>query len=78
MAGIISDEYRIERTILAQDPIIIAMAKGLAGVDRNELVHDEGNPRFDFMMAANAEYAARGGQLSQSIGGVAHALLSLI
>lgn len=72
--GIISDAYRAEYAALAADPIIIAMAAGVAPADRADLFHEGGTPEFTFMLAANREYHARGGQLSQSIGGVAHGL----
>lgn len=69
---------------LASDPIIIAMAKGLADVPRTELVHDTSEsdthltPRFEFMQAANAEYRSRGGTDGGHIGAVAHALLLVL
>lgn len=70
---------------LMQDPIVIAMAKGLANVPRAELVHDTGDvsdthvtPRFEFTQAANAEYRERGGKDGGHIGAVAQALLNLL
>jgi len=68
---------------LVADPIIIAMAHGLATVDRDSLVHprdDEGpeQARFEFMQMANAEYAMRGGANQAHVGAVSEALLILI
>lgn len=78
MPGIYSDDYRREHAALVGDPIVIGMAKGLTDVTLKDILHDDGaTPRFEFMLAANREYQARGGQLSRSIGGVAHALLDL-
>ena len=42
------------------------------------MVHENGTPRFEFMMAANNEYRARGGTDGMAIGTVAHALLRLL
>lgn len=79
MTGIVSERYEQEYTRLAADPIVKAMAVGLAGVPRSELVHDDGEtPRHEFMLAAMREYHARGGTQSESIGGVAHALLRVL
>ena len=68
---------------LVADPIIVAMAHGLANVDRDSLVHprdDEGpeQARFEFMQMANAEYAMRGGASQAHVGAVSEALLILI
>lgn len=73
---------------LAKDPIVIAMAKGLADVPRDQLVHDgaddrtvgtgQPTPRFEFMQSANAEYRERGGKDGGHIGAVAHALLLVL
>lgn len=64
---------------LAKDPIVINMAGGLAGVQRKDLVHDDGTtPRFEFMMSANAEYRARGGDDGGHLGAIAHALLMVL
>lgn len=64
---------------LAQDPIVIAMAHGLADVPREQLVHEDGeSPRFEFMQSANSEYRSRGGEDGGHIGAVAHALLKVL
>lgn len=79
MTVIQAAHYGETESRLGTDPIIIAMAKGLAGVKRAELVHDNGEtPRFEFMMAANTEYRSRGGKDGGHIGAVAHALISLL
>ena len=62
---------------LAQDPIVIAMARGLAGVPTEDLAHEDGTPRFEFMQAANRTYRQRGGTDGGHIGAVARALLNL-
>lgn len=74
--------YDETEAALALDPIVIAMAHGLNGVPRSELVHidedgDEGGPRFEFMQSANSEYRERGGLGGGHIGAVASALLKL-
>jgi len=80
MTVIKAKHYAETEDRLAQDPIIQAMAKGLAGVPRSELVHDgpDATPRFEFMQAANAEYRKRGGKDGGHIGAVAHALLKVL
>jgi len=85
MAVIKAKHYGETEARLAQDPIVIAMAHGLADVPRSELVHDTSDvsdthvtPRFEFMQKANAEYRARGGQDGGHIGAVAHALLMVL
>lgn len=76
--AIVSNEYREEHQRLIDDPIIAAMAVGLRDVPMDEMAHDGGTPRHEFMGAANAEYRSRGGEASFSIGGVANALLTLV
>jgi hypothetical protein len=83
ITGLRSKDYGETEARLAQDPIVIAMAKGLAGVPREELVHvdedgDEGGARFEFMQSANAEYRERGGKDGGHIGAVANALLLVL
>lgn len=78
MASIVSDEYRAEDEALRNDPIIKAMALGLANVKRADIAHEDGTPRFEFMLAARDEYRSRGGQNQMSMGGAARALLALI
>jgi hypothetical protein len=64
---------------LKADPIVHAMAAGLAGVPRDELAHPDGTPRHEFMGHANAEYHdVRGGLVYGHIGAVAEALLGLL
>lgn len=70
---------------LAKDPVIISMAKGLKDTPLSELVHDTGDvsdthvtPRFEFMQAANREYASRGGKDGGHLGAVSHALLKIL
>lgn len=54
---------------LKADPIIIGMAASLpTDVEMN----------FAFTLAANAEYAARGGKIQAHIGGVKEALAALL
>lgn len=77
MAIIKAAHYDETEARLAKDPIIQAMAKGLADVPLSELIHDgpDGGPRFEFMQAANREYDERGGKDGGHIGAVANALL---
>lgn len=76
--AIVSNEYREEHQRLLNDPIIAAMAVGLRDVPMEEMAHDTGTPRHEFMGAANIEYHSRGGDASFSMGGVANALLTLV
>ena len=78
MAVIRSKEYDKAELRLMKDPIVYAMSRGLAGVPRDQMCHDDGTPRFEFMMAANNEYRSRGGEDGFAIGTVAHALLRLL
>lgn len=84
MTAIESEDYEVIRQRLVKDPIVIAMAKGLANVDKHELVHNDDpndprpTPRFEFMMASNKEYRKRGGKDGGHIGAIAEALLRLI
>jgi hypothetical protein len=80
MAVIRAAHYGEVEARLMKDPIVIAMAKGLAGVPVDQMVHPgfDGTPRFEFMQAANREYRERGGQDGGHIGAVAHALLNLL
>jgi hypothetical protein len=70
--------YGEARARLAKDEIVIAMAAGLAGVDRAELCHDDGGVRFEFMGVANAEYEKRGGKDHAHLGAVAEALIMVL
>lgn len=78
MTVIESEDYEHTRQRLMKDPIVIAMAKGLANEPKSSLQHHLGTPRFDFMMAANKEYRERGGTDGGHIGAIAEALLRLI
>jgi hypothetical protein len=79
MAVIRAAHYGETEARLMEDPIVIAMAMGLADVPRKELAHDGGEtPRFEFTQSANAEYRARGGQDGGHIGAVSAALLKLL
>jgi hypothetical protein len=73
-----SKDYEETRRRLVKDPIIQDMAGGLLDVPRDQLAHDDGTPRFEFMMAANREYSSRGGTDGGHIGAVAEALLRLV
>lgn len=73
-----AEHYDEARRILRDDPIVQDMARGLAGTNRSFLAHDNGTPRFEFMNAANREYAARGGTHQAHIGAVAEALLLIL
>lgn len=69
----------IEQT-LAADPIVIGMAAGVANMPRQDLAHEDGTPRFEFMQAANREYDNRGGRkdLPAHIGAVARAVIIVL
>lgn len=70
-----SEDYEIARKVLVADPIVIEMSKGL---NATECAHYDGNPKFEFMLAANREYAKRGGKNQAHIGAVAEAILRLL
>ena len=78
MATLVAEHYGQEVAALVKDPIIVAMAVGLKGVPKDELAHADGTPRFTFMLAANKEFASRGGKGAGSMGSVARALLALL
>lgn len=78
MGAIRASHYGETEKRLASDPIIIAMAKGLAGVPREEMFHENGTARHEFMMAANREYRSRGGTDGGHIGAVANALKMIL
>jgi hypothetical protein len=74
-----ANEYREARAALAADPIVRAMAAGLAGVARDEIAYEDGAPRGDFYMAALREYQKRGGKVATyGMGDVGHALLMIL
>lgn len=79
MSTIRAAHYDQTVTQLVADPIVHALARGVAETDRDELAHDEGTPRHEFMGAANREYVARGGEVAgRHIGAVAEAILALL
>ena len=79
MAVLEAREYREAQERLAADPIMIDMAGGLSGVAREDIQHDDGGPRGDFVMAARDEYARRGGKVaSYGLGDYAKALIMLL
>lgn len=79
MAVIRAAHYGETEARLMEDPIVIAMAMGLANTARKELVHDDGETaRFEFTQSANAEYRARGGTDGGHVGAVSAALLKLL
>lgn len=78
MAVIRAAHYGETEARLMEDPIVIAMAKGLADVPRKEIAHEDGGARFEFMQAANAQYRERGGQDGGHIGAIANALIKLL
>lgn len=78
MTAIRSADYAEREAQLAQDPIVLAMAAGLAQEDREQLAHDSGTPRHEFMGAANREYYERGGTNVGHLGAVAAALLAVL
>ena len=76
--AIVAAHYGETERRLQADPIVIAMAIGLERVPRDQLQHDGGTPRHEFMMAAMREYASRGGKDGGHIGAVSAALLALL
>lgn len=70
--------YEETRIRLMADPIVQDMAEGLRGVPTGQMAHESGNPRFEFMQAANHEYRRRGGQDGGHIGAIAEALLRIL
>ena len=67
--------YRETEDKLFNNPIVADMARGLLSVPRDQLAHDSGTPRFEFMQRANVEFQKRGGKPIGHIGAVATALL---
>ncbi len=70
--------YGEARRVLREDPILQGMVPGLLGVPIDNLTHPDGTPRFEFMGAANREYASRGGTNQAHLGAVAEALVGLL
>lgn len=73
-----SDDYRKTREALKADPIIRDMAGGVRDHPLDELQHEDGNPRWEFMSAALEEYKSRGGKIATHIGGPAEAILMIL
>ena len=69
-------------TRLVHNPIVQQMAAeiAVARLPLDRFFHEEGTPRFDFMLAANATYAERGGDIyyASHIGAVAEALYRIL
>lgn len=79
MAVLEAREYGEAQRALAADPIMVNMAGGLKGVAREELVHEDGGIRYEFMVAAMREYQARGGKVaSYGMGDYGKALMLLL
>ncbi|QAY03008.1 hypothetical protein SEA_GEMMA_82 [Mycobacterium phage Gemma] len=78
MAVIESEEYEETRQRLTQDPIVIAMAEDVRNLNRDQIAHEGGTPRFEFMQAANQEYAMRGGTDGGHIGAIAEAIIRVL
>lgn len=70
--------YGEARQKLREDRIVQGLAIGLYGVPLDDLAHPDGTPRFEFMGAANREYAARGGTNQAHLGAVAEVLIELV
>ena len=79
MAVIEGPEYEVTRQRLMADPIVREMAIGCLLNDPGQLAHEDGTPRYGFMLAALREYQARAGHPAEChIGGVAEAILRLL
>lgn len=80
MAVIEAAHYQETRERLTKDPIVIAMAVTMTPEIIAEETHDEEgkSPKFGFMLAANEEYARRGGTDGGHIGAVAEALAMIV
>ena len=79
-AVILAPHYREVVIELVNNEIIQDMARGIKNVPIERITHDDGEPRFEFMMVANDMFRNRGGSTkgSQHIGAVAEALLKLL
>lgn len=75
-----ADHYRNTVQALKADPIIGQMAAelNLAADPLAGATDENGQPTFNFMQAANREYARRGGRIEAHIGGVAEAITGLL
>lgn len=76
-----ADRYRETRVRLKRNQVVKDLAEEIksGNVAKSELVHDDGTPRFEFMLGANAEFMRRTSDDSQPrhIGAVAEAIIEL-
>lgn len=56
MSALESPGYQVARDRIKTNPVIIAMAAGVATVPLAELAHQDGTPRFAFMQRANRAF----------------------
>jgi len=56
MTALESPHYQIARDRLKGNPVITAMANGVATVPLAELAHPDGTPRFAFMQHASRAF----------------------
>ena len=56
MSALESPGYQVARDRIKTNPVIIAMAAGVATVPLTELAHQDGTPRFEFMQRANRAF----------------------
>lgn len=80
MAIILAPQYREVVAALVKEPEVIAMAEGLARVPREQIVNEEGEPVWEFVLAACRELDKRGvgRELPLHIGAAAEALIILL
>lgn len=69
--------YEETRLQYMADPIIQQMAEEIPAKVVDDMTHDDGAPRFEFMTIANTIYAERGGKLTGHIGAAAEAITRL-
>lgn len=74
---ITSNEHREAVDKLVADPILQDMLIGLRNVPDAEIMHEDGQPRWEFIGAANERYEREGGQHGAFIGSVAHAIIRI-
>lgn len=69
-------QYREAQADLADDPIMVVMEWELRHHIQTDLLHEDGTPRFRFMVAARDEYRRRGGaRNAYGMGDYARALM---
>lgn len=81
-----SADYEQTRQRLMKDPDVRSMALGIAhaviyGVaTKNNLVHEDGSPRHEFMMRCNDQYRRMGGNQTNPlhIGAIAEVIVRLL